>query len=71
VFCSRLSADGHTRERFFSDADDDLFGGVGYTFNESYSFIAGCRHIKIDYENDTFLYDVKLYGPIAGMTFKW
>jgi hypothetical protein len=49
----------------------DLFGGIGYAFNRSYSFIVGYRHIKIDYEKDAFLYDVKLYGPMAGFTFRW
>jgi hypothetical protein len=31
----------------------------------------GYRHIKIDDEKDAFLYDVKLYGPMAGFTFRW
>ena len=54
-----------------SDTNYDLFGGIGYAFNQSYSFIVGYRHIKIDYEKDAFLYDVKLYGPMAGFTFRW
>jgi hypothetical protein len=31
-----------------SDTNYDLFGGIGYAFNQSHSFIVGYRHIKID-----------------------
>lgn len=54
-----------------SDSAYDLFGGLGYAFNETHSLILGYRHMRVDYDNGPFLYDVKLYGPMAGLTFRW
>ena len=54
-----------------SDSAYDLFGGLGYAFNDTHSLILGYRHMRVDYDNGPFLYDVKLYGPMAGFTFRW
>jgi hypothetical protein len=51
-----------------SDSYWDLFGGVGYNFS-SFSLDVGYRHQEIDYDNNGFLYDVKISGPIVGFVF--
>jgi hypothetical protein len=54
-----------------SDIDWDLFGGVGYEFNDRFSFVAGYRGIGVDYSNDGFVFDVVEHGPILGGVFKF
>ena len=54
-----------------SDIMADLFGGVGYRFTDSISSRIGYRWMKVDYENDGFLYDVRQEGLIAGITFQF
>jgi len=51
-----------------SDSYWDLFGGVGYKFN-SFSLDFGYRHQVVDYEDDGFIYDIKISGPIIGFVF--
>jgi len=67
------SASGWAMASVAGDSDTiyDLFGGLGYAFSESRSMILGYRYLKIDYENDGFLYDVELSGPMGGFTFRW
>lgn len=49
----------------------DTFGGVGYQFNDSVSAIAGYRHLEVDYENDGFVFDVEMSGPVIGATIRF
>ena len=51
-----------------SDLTWDVFGGLGYQFNNSISATAGYRHLEVDYENNGFVFDVELSGPVIGMT---
>ena len=51
-----------------SDLTWDVFGGLGYQFNDSISATAGYRHLEVDYENNGFVFDVELSGPVIGMT---
>jgi hypothetical protein len=44
----------------------DLFGGVGYNFNNKYSMIIGYRGLGVDYSNNGYIYDVVQKGPIIG-----
>jgi hypothetical protein len=53
-----------------SDSSFDLFGGVGYRFNDELSLDVGYRHHEIEYEDQEFLYDVEMSGPIVGLVFK-
>ena len=49
----------------------DTFGALGYQFNDSISAIAGYRHLEVDYENNGFVFDVELSGPVIGMTVRF
>jgi len=54
-----------------SDSMFDLFGGIGYRFSEKTSTTIGYRWMKVDYDNDGFLYDVRQQGIAAGLTFRF
>lgn len=45
----------------------DLFGGVGYDFNQRWSAFAGYRAMKVDYRRGTFIYDAYQHGPLLGI----
>jgi hypothetical protein len=49
-----------------SDIDWDIFGGVGYEWNDWLSSFVGYRHLEIDYDDAGFLYDVVETGPVIG-----
>ena len=52
-----------------ADFTADLFAGVGYRFTDSISSTLGYRWVKVDYDNNDFLYDVRQHGIAAGLTF--
>lgn len=52
-----------------SDIMADVLGGVGYQFNDTISGIVGYRWMKVDREEDAFLYDVTQEGTIIGVRF--
>ena len=54
-----------------SDIVADLFGSVGYLISESTSVSAGYRWMKVDRDEDGFLYDVQQQGPMVGLTFRF
>ena len=54
-----------------SDLTWDVFGGIGYQFNETVSAIAGYRHLEVDYDNSGFSFDVELSGPVIGATIRF
>lgn len=54
-----------------SDLDWDIFGGVGYEWNDWLSSIVGYRHLEIDYDDRGFLYDVVQTGPIIGAVLRF
>jgi hypothetical protein len=55
-----------------SDFMWDLWGGVGYEFNDRFSAVLGYRGLGVDYSNDDgFLYDVVQHGPIIGAVFRF
>jgi hypothetical protein len=54
-----------------SDIDWDLFGGLGYQFNDTFSFVAGYRGTGVDYQDDNFQFDVIQHGPIMGGVFRF
>jgi hypothetical protein len=54
-----------------SDIDWDLFGGLGYQFNDTFSFVVGYRGVGVDYEDDGFEFDVIQHGPILGGVFRF
>lgn len=54
-----------------SDLTWDVFGGIGYQFNDTISALAGYRHLEVDYQHNGFKFDVELSGPVVGMTIKF
>lgn len=54
-----------------ADSDWDVFGGVGYEFNERISGVLGYRAIGIDYQDGPFLFDVVIQGPVLGAVFRF
>jgi hypothetical protein len=54
-----------------SDLTWQLLGTLDYRFNDWFSVRAGYRHLAVDYENDGFVWDVDLSGPIVGATFRF
>ncbi|CAH2402991.1 hypothetical protein [Mesorhizobium ventifaucium] len=54
-----------------SDITWDVLGGVGYQWNERFSFVAGYRALGVDYEDDGFVYDVIQHGPILGTVIRF
>lgn len=54
-----------------SDLTWDVFGGIGYEFNQTVSALAGYRHLAVDYDNSGFSYDVELSGPVIGATIRF
>lgn len=49
-----------------SNYEWDVFGGVGYRFNERWGAFAGYRALKVDYRNGDFIYDALQHGPVLG-----
>lgn len=54
-----------------SELTFDLFGGVGYRFNEGTAGVLGYRHLSVDRRDGTFVYDVTQSGLIAGVVFSF
>ena len=54
-----------------SDLTWDVFGGVGYQFNDTISAFAGYRHLEVDYQHEAFKFDVELSGPAIGATIRF
>jgi hypothetical protein len=49
-----------------SDLTWDVFGGIGYQAWDWFAPVVGYRHLSVDYDNDGFLYDVDMSGPLIG-----
>ena len=54
-----------------SDFTWQLLGTLGYRFNDRFAARAGYRHLAVDYEDDGFVWDVDLSGPILGASFRF
>jgi hypothetical protein len=54
-----------------SDLTWQVYGGVGYRFNDRFLGQIGYRHLSVDHENDGFIWDVEMSGPIIGLTVRF
>lgn len=54
-----------------SDTSWDVFGGVGYQFNEKFSASIGWRHLEVDYSKGAFAFDVAIDGPMLQASYKF
>ena len=44
---------------------------MGYRFNDSLTAELGWRYLSVDYDDDGFLWDVDLNGPLLGLSYKF
>jgi hypothetical protein len=56
---------------FTAWGDWDVFGSVGYQWNEKFSTVLGYRALGVNYSSGGFVYDVVQQGPVLGMTYKF
>jgi hypothetical protein len=49
----------------------DVFGGVGYSFNQTTSAVIGYRALGVDYVRGGYVYDVVQKGPMAAFVFRF
>jgi hypothetical protein len=54
-----------------SDLTWSLLGIVTYDVSERATLAVGWRHLEVDYDEDGFLFDVSLSGPLAGVSFRF
>ena len=54
-----------------SDKQWDVYGGLGYRYSDSISFVGGYRHMELDYHDDAFKFDAEFSGPLFGATFQF
>jgi len=45
--------------------------GLAYRLTDRIVARTGYRHLEIDYDHDGFVYDVKLSGPILGVSIRF
>lgn len=44
---------------------------IGYSWTENLSALIGYRYMDVDYEEDGFVYDVAMSGPVIGLTWRF
>lgn len=49
-----------------SDLTWDAFAALGYRVNDWFAPIVGYRHLSVDFDEDDFLFDVEMSGPVIG-----
>ncbi|WP_159715175.1 porin family protein [Geminicoccus flavidas] len=48
-----------------------VLASVGYRFNDHLTAEVGYRYLSVDYDHDGFLWDVDLYGPVIGISYRF
>ena len=72
----------HLTPRFFVTGEADLggggsnltyhlFGGAGFLVGRRYALIAAYRYLDVNYNKDSFLFDMALQGPLFGVAIKF
>lgn len=54
-----------------SDLTWSVLGTVNYVVNDSWSVSAGYKHLSVDYDDDGYVFDVDLSGPVLGATYRF
>lgn len=49
-----------------SDHTFQLYGGLGYSYNDWLSAEIGYRYLDVDYKDDGFVNDLSMHGPTLG-----
>jgi hypothetical protein len=48
-----------------------LFGGGGFEVSKKVALVIGYRYLKVDYDRDSFIFDMGMKGLLVGVTFKF
>jgi hypothetical protein len=54
-----------------SDLTWQAYGAANYQVNDCMRLLAGWRHLKDDFDDDGFVYDVTMDGPMLGASFSF
>jgi hypothetical protein len=54
-----------------ADIDWQVVGTLQYEIDEAIALEAGYRYLAVDFDDDAFLFDVALHGPIIGASFRF
>jgi hypothetical protein len=74
AFNDRLSVMGQADIGGFgvgSDLTWSLLGTFNYVFNDKWSASLGYKYLSVDYDDDGYVFDVDLYGPVLGVTYRF
>ena len=74
AFNDRLSVMGQADIGGFgvgSDLTWSLLGTFNYVFNDTWSASLGYKYLSVDYDDDGYVFDVDLSGPVLGVTYRF
>ena len=54
-----------------ADIDWQVQGTLQYKFNDWVTVEAGYRYLAVDYDDDGFVWDVAMQGPVIGVKFRF
>ncbi|CAN7182533.1 hypothetical protein [Mesorhizobium sp. LjNodule214] len=54
-----------------ADIDWQVQGTLQYRYSDSVTLEAGYRYLAVDYDNDGFVFDIAMQGPIIGARFRF
>lgn len=54
-----------------SDLTWSVLGTVNYVLTDKWSVSAGYKHLSVDYDDDGYVFDVDLSGPVLGVTYRF
>ncbi|MBX3597268.1 MAG: hypothetical protein KF874_06825 [Rhizobiaceae bacterium] len=54
-----------------SDLTWSVLGTLNYVVNENFSVSAGYKVLSVDYEDDGYVFDTRLSGPVLGITYRF
>lgn len=73
-FTDRLSVMGQADIGGFgvgSDLTWSVLGTFNYVFNDNWSVSAGYKYLSVDYDDDGYVFDVDMSGPVLGVTYRF
>ena len=54
-----------------ADIDWQVEATLEYKVNDSFALQAGYRYLAVDYDDDGFVWDVSMQGPVIGAKFQF
>ncbi len=74
AFTDKLSVMGQADIGGFgvgSELTWSVLGTFNYVFNDNWSASAGYKYMSVDYDNDGYVFDVDMSGPVLGVTYRF